>query len=123
MVQAEWERSHDVTAYNLGIRVDSTSIIRRHWRAEWEARLPAGSNGHFVFMFGGNDAKGIVGKGVEVPMSETKPYPRLLPQASAYRFSNQRQAQYTQGYSEVARELGVPFLDVYTPLKGDPEWE
>lgn len=121
------------------------------WRAECEARLPHGSNGHLVFMFGGNDAKEVVGAGVEVPlaesvdnarailseaaawcptlwislipMSETKPYPRLLPGSPEYRFDNRRQAEYTQRYAEVAKELGVPFLDVHTLLMQDPEWE
>jgi hypothetical protein len=90
-------------------------------------------------MFGGNDAKKVVGTGIEVPieesvanaraiiaeaaawlptlwlsllpMSETRPYPRLLPDTPAYRFDNQRQAEYTRRYAAVARELGVPFLD------------
>ncbi len=151
VVQAEWERNHDVTAYNLGIRADSTRAIRPRWRAECEARLPPGCNGRLVFMFGGNDAKEVVEDGVEVPieesvdnartilseaiawyptlwislipMSETKPYPQLLPNSPAYRFDNQRQADYTQRYAEVARELGVPFLDVHTVLMQDPEWE
>ena len=34
VVQAAWGRNHDVTAYNLGIRADSTRAIRRRWRAE-----------------------------------------------------------------------------------------
>jgi acyl-CoA thioesterase I len=151
VVQAEWARNHDVTAYNLGIRAESTRAIRHRWRAECEARLPHGSNGRFVFMFGGNDAKEVDGTGVEVPleesvdnarailseavtwcptlwislipMSETKPYPRLLPGSPEYRFDNQRQDQYTQRYAEVAVDLGVPFLDVHTPLMQDPEWE
>jgi lysophospholipase L1-like esterase len=151
VVQAEWARNHDVTAYNLGIRAESTRAIRHRWRAECEARLLHGSNGRFVFMFGGNDAKEVDGTGVEVPleesvdnarailsevvtwcptlwislipMSETKPYPRLLPGSPEYRFDNQRQEQYTQRYAEVAADLGVPFLDVHTPLMQDPEWE
>jgi len=151
VVQAEWEGNHDVTAYNLGIRADSTRAIRRRWRAECEARLPHGSHGRLVFMFGGNDAKEVVGAGVDVPleesvdnaraivseavawcptlwislipMSETKPYPRLLPGAPEYRFDNRRQAQYTQRYAEVAKKLGVSFLDVHTMLMQDPEWE
>lgn len=151
LAQAEWARNHDVTAYNLGIRADSTRAIRPRWRAECEARLPLGSNGRLVFMFGGNDAKEIVGSGVEVPleesvdnarailseaaawhptlwislipMSETKPYPQLLPGAPEYRFDNQRQAAYTQRYADVAGELGIPFLDIHTALMQDPEWE
>lgn len=148
---AEWERNHDITVYNLGIRGDSTRAIRRRWREECEARLPHGSNGRLVFMFGGNDAKEVIGSGIEVPieesvanaraiiaeaatwcptlwislipMSDTKPYPRLLPGSPEYRFDNRRQADYTQRYASVARELSVPFLDIHTPLMQDPEWQ
>ncbi len=151
VARSAWERNHDVTAYNLGIRADSTRAILRRWRQECEARLPHGSTGRLVFMFGGNDAKEVVELGVEVPieesvtnarrimaeavawcptlwislipMSETKPYPRLLPGTPAYRFDNRRQAEYTRRYAEVAQELGVPFLDVHTTLMRDPEWE
>jgi lysophospholipase L1-like esterase len=146
-----WAQNHDVTIYNLGIRGDSTRDILRRWRRECDARLPRGANGHLVFMFGGNDAKEIVGTGVEVPveesvanaraiiaeaaawlptlwlslipMHETKPYPRLLPGTPAYRFDNGRQAEYTQRYAAVAQELAVPFLDLHTPLMHDPEWQ
>ena len=151
LAQAEWQRNHDVTVYNLGIRGDSTRAIRRRWRGECEARLPQGSNGRLVFMFGGNDAKEIVGTGIDVPleesvanaraivaeaaawyptlwislipMNETRPYPTLLPGMPQYRFDNGRQALYTQRYAEVARELAVPFLDIHAPLLHDPEWQ
>jgi acyl-CoA thioesterase-1 len=151
VAQAEWQRNHDVTVYNLGIRGDSTRAIRRRWRQECEARLPHGANGRLVFMFGGNDAKEVVGRGVEVPMaesvanarsiiaeaaawlptlwlslvpmSEALPYPRLLPDTPEYRFDNQRQAEYTQRYAAVAHELGVPFLDLHTPLLRDAAWQ
>lgn len=151
VVQAAWQRNHDVTIYNLGIRGASTRVIRRRWRQECEARLPPGVHGRLVFMFGGNDAKEVVGTGIEVPieesvanaraimaeaaawlptlwlsllpMSETRPYPRLLPDTPAYRFDNQRQAAYTRRYAAVARELGVPFLDLHTTLLHDPTWQ
>ena len=147
----QWRRDHDVTVYNLGIRADSTREIATRWRGECEARIPAGADGRLVFMFGGNDAKEEVGRGVTVPleesvanaramvseaagwlptvwlslvpMSETRPYPRLLPGAPEFRFDNRRQAEYTRRYAEVADALGVPFLDIHSALLADPEWE
>jgi acyl-CoA thioesterase I len=151
VAHAAWAQNHDVTIYNLGIRGDSTRAILRRWRGECAARLPYGTTGRLVFMFGGNDAKEVVGTGVEVPitesvanarriiaeaaawlptlwislipMSETKPYPRLLPGLPEYRFDNRRQAEYTQRYAAVAQELRVPFLDIHTPLMHDPKWQ
>jgi acyl-CoA thioesterase-1 len=150
LAAGEWGRGHDVTAYNLGIRGDSTRGLLRRWRAECEARLPAAANGRLVFAFGGNDAKEVVGQGIDVPlaesvdnaralmsaaaawkptlwiglipMSEIKPYPQLLvgPQ---FRFSNARQAEYNDAYARIAADLGIPFLDLHTPLQVDPEWE
>lgn len=151
IAHAAWAQNHDVTVYNLGIRGDSTRAILRRWRRECEARLPHGTNGRLVFMFGGNDAKEVGDTGVEVPLAEsvanartiiaeaaawlptlwlslipmhaTKPYPRLVPEAPEYRFDNHRQAEYTQRYAAVAQELAVPFLDIHTPLMHDPEWQ
>ncbi len=150
LAEGEWRRGHDLTVYNLGIRGDSTHAIQQRWRREAEARLPASATGRFVFCFGGNDAKEEIGRGVTValedsvaaarailaeaaawkpslwigliPMSETKPYPRLLG-GTQFGFSNARQAAYNARYQEVATELGVPFLDLHTPLLADPAWE
>ncbi|HVQ75964.1 MAG TPA: GDSL-type esterase/lipase family protein [Candidatus Binatia bacterium] len=147
---AEWANGHDVTCYNLGVRGESTRAIARRWRRECETRLPRAANGRLVFMFGGNDAKEEVGVGVEVPigesvanarailaeaatwlptlwiglipMSETLGYPRILPGLPDYRFDNRVQAEYNRRYAGVARELGVPFLDLHTPLMADPDW-
>jgi acyl-CoA thioesterase-1 len=146
----EWARGHDVTAYNLGIRGDSTRDIRARWRSECERRLPPTASARLVFMFGGNDAKEVAGRGVEVPLEESVanaraiiaearawhpalwlslipmddrvPYPRLLPGDPDVRFDNGRQAEYTRRYAEVARVLGVPFLDLHAPLLADPDW-
>lgn len=150
LAAGEWARGHDVTTYNLGIRGDSTRGLLKRWRAECEARLPATANGRLVFAFGGNDAKEVVGQGLDVPlaesldnaralmsaaaawkptlwiglipMSDIKPYPQLLA-GPQFRFSNARQAEYNDAYAGLAAELGIPFLDLHTQLLGDPEWE
>jgi acyl-CoA thioesterase-1 len=145
----EWAGGHDVTAYNLGIRGNSTRMIQARWRREVEARMPATANGRLVFMFGGNDAKEEVGGSIDVPlaessanarailaeavawlptiwigllpMNESRPYPKLLA-GPQFRFSNARQVEYNANYAKVAAELGVPFLDLHTKLLDDPEW-
>lgn len=141
---------HDITAYNLGVRANSTREIARRWRAECEARLPPNANARLVFMFGGNDAKETVGRGVEVPiedavdlarafmseaaawlptlwiglipMNEDRPYPQLLSGGPQYRFSNSRQSQYNAAYRDVAADLNIPFLDTHSALLQDPRW-
>lgn len=150
LAKGEWDRGHDISVYNLGIRGNSSRDIARRWKAECRARLPEGANGRLVFMFGGNDAKGTVGEGVEVPveealahartfmgeaaawlptlwiglipMNEAKPYPQLLAGGPRYRFSNERQALYNARYAGLAAELGIPFLDLHTSLVNDSRW-
>lgn len=145
----EWAGNHDITLYNLGIRGNSTRMIGERWRRECEARIPASANGRLVFMFGGNDAKEEVGRGIEVPLEESVanarailseasqwlptlwiglmpmndaiPYPQLL-SGPQYRFSNERQQAYNDRYAAVAAEIGVPFLDLHTPLMSDANW-
>ncbi|GAB4171261.1 MAG: GDSL-type esterase/lipase family protein [Thalassobaculales bacterium] len=149
LVQDAFARNHDLTAYNLGIRGAPTRLIMKRWREEAEARLPPAADARLVFMFGGNDAKQLVGGGVEVPieesvanarailsaardwlptlwiglipMNEARPYPRLMA-GPQYTFSNARQAEYNARYQQVAAEIGVPFLDLHTPLLADPDW-
>lgn len=150
LAKGEWDAGHDVSVYNLGVRGNSSRDIARRWKAEVSVRIPANARGRLVFMFGGNDAKLTVGEGIEVPieeavaharafmseaaammptlwiglipMNEAKPYPQLLAGGPQYEFSNERQAIYNQRYSELAEELGIPFLDLHTTLLADQRW-
>jgi acyl-CoA thioesterase-1 len=45
----------DVTAYDLGIRRNTSGDIRARWEAETTARLPAGLPHRLLFAFGTND--------------------------------------------------------------------
>ncbi|MGB9034283.1 G-D-S-L family lipolytic protein [Arthrobacter sp. UCD-GKA] len=48
-------QGHALTAYNLGIRRDTSADILRRFRAECTPRLPAGSHAGVVLSFGVND--------------------------------------------------------------------
>lgn len=150
VAKGEWDRGHDVSVYNLGVRANSSRDIAGRWRNEVSARIPGGANGRLVFMFGGNDAKETVGQGIEVPiaeaveharrfmaeavammptlwiglipMNEAKPYPQLLAGGPQYAFSNERQAQYNERYAALAGELGIPFLDLHATLLANRRW-
>ncbi|MEO4042211.1 GDSL-type esterase/lipase family protein [Hoeflea sp. CAU 1731] len=150
LARNEWNNDHDITIYNLGVRGNSCRQIAPRWRNECELRLPENSMGRLVFMFGGNDAKEVVGQGVEVtlddaaeiaeemmseasqwlptlwigmiPMNEQLPYPLLLPGAPQFRFSNARQSEYNETYKKIANKLGIPFLDLHSQLLEDSRW-
>lgn len=149
LAAGEWSRNHDVTIYNLGVRADSTRLILPRWREECRRSIPEGAKGRLVFAFGGNDAKELVGEGIDVPleesianarkimsearawlptlwigmvpMNEELPYPKLLA-GPQFRFSNERQAEYNAAFKRVAEELDIPFLDLHSVLLADPQW-
>ena len=57
-----------------------------------------------------------------IPMNEAKPYPQLLDGGAQYAFSNEQKTAYNARYSALARELGIPFLDLHSRLIDDPRW-
>jgi lysophospholipase L1-like esterase len=139
-------RGHDISPYNLGIRGDTSAMIAPRWRAECEARLPAAHPGALVFAFGINDiareADGRLrvepGDSVAIArriLSEAKPWkPTLmigptpilretltlsLNPGQPRELQDARLAATTQAYAAMCAEIGVPFLDLFTPLSAD----
>ena len=51
----EVQAGHNITCYNLGIRAETTEMIRARWRAECTPRLLDSFPGALVFSFGTND--------------------------------------------------------------------
>jgi acyl-CoA thioesterase-1 len=49
------ERGLHLTAYNLGVRSDTSADAPRRWHTEVQARLPTGIDRRVVFSFGVND--------------------------------------------------------------------
>ncbi len=147
--RAAWDAGRLVTHYDLGVRGDTSAMIAARWRAECEARLPADVDGRLVFSFGLNDTADVSGAGLRVPhdrsvanaraivaeargwlptlwvgppaaneaMSPMTPTPGLT-----VSFAQSRIDALNAAYAEVAAELGVPYLDLSTPLRGDPRY-
>lgn len=140
---------HDLTNYNLGVRADTSLLIAERWERECRARLPEGTNGRLIFAFGVNDTAEEVGKGIRIPLersleiAETMigrakawkptlwigPAPvveakqPLRPYAGlAYDFRNRRIAEASKAYAALAVRLGVPYLEVFEALAGNPAW-
>jgi len=140
---------HDVTLYNLGVRADTSALVGERWRAECAARLPDVQPGALVFSFGLNDAADQEGSGLRMTMDDSLDTARaVLAQAMAwkptlwigptpvdetqqpfaagsgivYRFSNARTADLNAAFAVLAGDLGVPYLDLFTPLAADSRW-
>lgn len=147
---AETGRGHDVTLYNVGVRGDTSEMIRARWHDECQVRLPDHVNGALVFSFGTNDTAAEAGAGVRVPLDasvanaramlepargwlptlmlgpiptidDMQPY--IFPNGVAYHFSNERTAALSDAYGRMCAELDVPYLDLFAALSGDPAWE
>jgi acyl-CoA thioesterase-1 len=147
---AERARGHDLTCYNLGVRADTSADIARRWRAECEARLPAHVTGALVFAFGVNDsaiendsahprvplpdalatARAVLGAAKvwkrtlwvgPAPVEESRQPLRPAP-TIAYDFRNRRIADYNRAFAALAAELGLAYLDLFTPLGADARW-
>lgn len=143
---AERAKGHDVTLYNLGVRADTSTLIAARWRRECAARLPAPYPGALVFGFGVNDvAEELAGK-PRVALDDTVRTARaLLAEAKGWLptllvgpapideaktlitagpaprdFRNERIARVSRALAGVAAEAGVPYLDLYSLLGGDP---
>ncbi len=148
VMQRERAAGHDVTMYNTGIRGDTTPMIEARWRAEAEARLPEENPCALVFSFGCNDMameNGILRNSPEDAVASAR---RMIGEASAWlptlwvgplpvndddmpfssapgrqRFmSSSRNAQLSDMFEQVADELNVPYLDLFTPVASDPNW-
>jgi acyl-CoA thioesterase-1 len=145
-MQAE---GHDLSLYNLGIRAETTALIRQRWRAECAPRLPDIAQGWLVFAFGVNDSAIDITGNVRVPPEQSAANARaILTEAKAwkptlwigpapvnkagqrispgpgvqYDFANPRIAGLDALYAATAMEIGVPYLSVYPKLIDDPAW-
>jgi acyl-CoA thioesterase I len=135
-----------LTAYNLGINGDTSRDIAARWQAETAARRLRGNGmgtAAFVFAYGFNDACNPDGKGLQVALSEALKLSRtMLGAASAigpvlwigptpldesinpfvggsgivWDIRNRDIGAYSRAYGELAGEIGLPYLDLFTPF-------
>ncbi len=151
--QTEVGRGHDVTVYNLGIRADTSELVEERWEAECRARLKPAFNCATVFAIGINDSAyeksatldgrrvglersiriisdmlttaGDIGPvlwvGPTPVIEEMMPIDRIP--GVSYDFRNEAIEVYSRAYNEKAREMDIPYLDLYAALKDDAGWD
>ena len=128
-------RGRNLTAYNLGIRRETSADILRRWRQECEPRARAGAELHVVFSFGANDTALDNGRrrlnldqsltNARTLLHEAKAdYPvRLIgPPSVADAEHDARVAELSRALGDVAQQEGVPYLDTFTPLRAAALW-
>jgi acyl-CoA thioesterase-1 len=128
-------RGRDVTCYNLGVRRDTSADVAGRWQEEARRRLPAEIDGRLVFSFGANDCTLDAGAPRATPersvenarailgaAKQRHPTLMLGPAPIAIDDADPRIAALSRSYASLCVELGVPYLDLYTPLAAMSLW-
>jgi acyl-CoA thioesterase-1 len=137
------------TFYELGIRGSTSTDVKSRWESECRVRLPEGTDNRVVLQFGLNDVAEIQGSGVRVEHDESVQNAREIATgvSGLYRtlwvgqppvnvpcspmtpspgfvitFDQDRAITLNEAYRSVAEDLGVPYLDILTPLLAYPEY-
>lgn len=125
-----------LTAYNLGVRRQTSSDIRDRWRDECAQRLPADVDRRVVFSFGVNDTT-VEGDGPRVDSEvSVENLAAMLAEcaASGWRAlvvgpppiddvdQNARTAALDRRFAAVCRSAGVAYVPVLDALVADPVW-
>jgi lysophospholipase L1-like esterase len=134
------ERAHrigaPITAYNLGVRRDTSDDILRRWADEVAVRRAAGAQERLVVSFGVNDTTDA-GRATRVaPECSVANLHTLLADAAAAglpvlmvgpppvadRVQNRRIAALDEQFAAVCAETGAPYVTVFASLRDAPVW-
>lgn len=130
--------SHQVTHYNLGIRGNTSLDIEARWQEEAARRWKPGTECRLVFSFGTNDASLESGL-PRVPTGESvrsawailtrakHTCPVLFTGPPAAELEGRETAfarleVLSQRYADLARELAIPYLDLFTLTRNNAAW-
>jgi acyl-CoA thioesterase-1 len=125
----------DLTAYNLGVRRDTSADVLARWDKECEARFRFDCTKYVVFSFGANDTKIEDGR-LRVDREESLANFRavLVRAKSLYRVlavgpvpvgdasQNERILDLCSAYAGTAAALGIPYLPVARCLLNETSW-
>ncbi len=128
----------DVTAYNLGVRRDTSADVAVRWRREARLRLPPECDGRLVFSFGANDCVcDGADDGPRVAHAESLANLQAILEAAGRwlptlmigpgivaddRAANARIRALSTDYAELCGRMGVPYLEICQLLSASPAW-
>ena len=128
-------RGISVTYYNLGIRRNTSKDILQRWETECPIRLPEACDGRVVLSCGVNDTV-IENGSVRVRPEESCANVReILRGAKRYKIlmlgpppvgegeQNERIMALSQAFAKEAKALGVPYIDLFSPLASDAAYK
>jgi acyl-CoA thioesterase-1 len=125
-----------LTAYNLGVRRETSAAVLERWEAEARPRVSREADCRVVFSFGANDAtvengrprvsaaESIAGLSQAIAGAARLALPVLVvgpPPANDDEQQN-RIVQLSASFAEVAEERRVPYVEVAGPLLASSTW-
>ncbi|MFV2057964.1 MAG: GDSL-type esterase/lipase family protein [Thiohalomonadales bacterium] len=127
--------TREITAYNLGIRRDTSVDIARRWQTECIARLPTDSDARVVFSFGVNDTV-IESNLPRVANSRSISVARRILSAAAQNYpvlmigpppvdddeQNLRIQALDAAYADLCQAQQWDYLSIFEPLQAEPIW-
>jgi acyl-CoA thioesterase-1 len=134
------ERAHrigaPITAYNLGVRRDTSGDILRRWADEVAVRRGAGAQERLVVSFGVNDTTDDGRSRRVAPEYSVANLHTLLADAAAAGLpalmvgpppvadpvQNRRIAALDAQFAAICAETGAPYVTVFAPLRDAPLW-
>ena len=149
LCKKRFTRDFQLTYYDLGIRGATTEDILGRWRHECDARFTDGADNRVIFQFGINDVAEVTGAGrrvdedisvnnaVSMVREAAENWPVLwigLPPANiAYSpmhpspgleiyFSQSTASSLNRRFIMTAAKLGVPYLDIQSPLDANQDY-
>jgi acyl-CoA thioesterase-1 len=125
-----------LTAYNLGVRRETSLDVAARWRAEAEPRMRAPASYGVVFSFGVNDTSDDDGRVCVEPGLAVDALGRVLegaaqlgvpallvgPPPSGDGAQDERSRALAAGFAAVAARHGVPFVPVLDELRAGATW-
>ena len=133
--QDGFSKGFEITYYNLGVRRETSTELRKRWLQEVSYRLPQQYNGRVVFSFGANDTTIENGKtrvalqdsitNLQDILSIAKDlYPVLVisPPPIDDKEQNQRISDLSKEFASVCNQLNVPYLNVFPELIESDIW-
>lgn len=126
----------DITAYNLGIRRDTSADIAARWQYEASLRLTPEHQGRLVFSFGRNDCafdtmgqarislNDSVALTTSILMAAKAWLPTLMigPSPAASNDQNERIRHLSSQIENICGDVGVPFLSPFEVLLQSKVW-
>lgn len=125
-----------LTAYNLGVRRQTSADVRARWEAECEQRLRDGDDPRVALSFGVNDAVGEAGRPRVAAADSAANLTRILGRAAERGWpalvigptpvadddTNARTAVLDERFAAVCRSAAVPYVPVHRALREGAAW-